>query len=772
MVKALRPENRHPDHGLALVAGGRSGRRVQALEPMVAERPSAALDRQLERLRAQNEVLELIASGASLNQVLQQLVRIAERSVRSGRCTIELSDPEVLGSWTEPRRGSAPRAPMMAESPAGPGTGLLRPEPATHRVAGTEARRERHPSGAALRCWSEPIRGPQNENHGILSVQYRDDRELAGEDLEAITELARIAGIAVEQQRREQVRRQASERFTTLSRSLPGVVYQLQVTAEGRLRYTFLSEGLRDVFGIAPEAALADAETLHDCYEMEAGAPLRQRFIDASKSLALWEHESWITTLDGRRRYIHDSARPHRRGDGSVIWEGIILDATRTKEAEVELRRAKEEAEQASHAKTRLLAQLRSANQRFESLVANVPGVVYQRKVTPEGEIFYTYISDGAKDLFGLTPEEVLADSQALFNCHGPDYRKGFRDRLLAASKTLSLWDVEAQIITASGETKYTHAIARPHKEADGSVLWDGLILDSTRIKKAEMALREAKDQAECSNRAKTQFLATMGHELRTPLNAIIGFSEIIADQRLGPVANPNYLDYAKDILASGQELLRHINDILEFTRLESGELQLSEGDVDLARLLEDVAEDARALAVPGGAELVLAPLKDRILLLGDEERLRRLLWHLTSNAIKFTTAGDRIHIAAEVDPDGHAVLSIADTGIGMAPADISKAKEVFAQLDGRLSRRFAGLGLGIPLAMAIAKMHGATLSFTSEVAVGTRATLVLPKTRVITGSGETRGTQAAVGQGRRQPRTGNPSRAPQAPFKGPGIQI
>ncbi len=717
MGKALFPEKRHLRHGLSLVTGGQRAGRLQDLDPEGRETASAASDRQerqLELLRGQNEVLELAASGAGLDQVLQHLVRVAERSIQAGRCTITLSAPSSLAS----------RAQIQGDGEA--------------------------PRPSQLPCWSEPILGPQNEHHGTLLVQYLDDHDLAAEDLQALRELARIAGIAVEQQRREQARRLASERFSALSRSLPGVVYQLHVSAGGKLRYTFLSEGLREVFGLAPEAALADADALQECYDTEVGASMRHRFVEASKSQSIWEHESWITTLDGRRRYIRDSARPHRQADGSVVWEGIILDATATKEAEVELRRAKDEAEQASLAKTRLLAQLRSANQRFESLVANVPGVVYQRKVTPEGEIFYTYISDGAKDLFGLTPEEVLADSQALFNCHGPEYREGFRERLLASSKTLSLWDVEAQIITAKGETKYTHAIARPHREADGSVLWDGIILDATRIKKAEMALREAKEQAECSNRAKTQFLATIGHELRTPLNAIIGFSEIIGDERLGPLENNTYRGYAKDILSSGHDLLRHINDILEFTRLESGELKLSEGDVDLGSILQEVAGVAGDRAASKGVAIHLAPLKKRILLLGDQERLKRLLWHLLSNAIKFTDEGGRIQIAAEVDRHGDAEILITDTGIGMAPSDIPKAQEVFAQLDSKLSRRFAGLGLGIPLATAIAKMHGATLGFASEVGVGTEATLVFPKTRVIAGPAESDGAD------HRLPKPGN----------------
>src|SRR5260221_1924567 len=135
---------------------------------------------------------------------------------------------------------------------------------------------------------------------------------------------------------------------------------------------------------------------------------------------------------------------------------------------------------------------LRLADERFTSLTASIPGVVYQRRVAPDGDIRYTYISEGVRDLFGVTPEMVLADPTALFDRHDPTYAANFRERLLAASQSLQLWDADARIITNDGQQKYTHAIARPHRQPDGSVLWNGLILDQTRIKKAEFAAAAA----------------------------------------------------------------------------------------------------------------------------------------------------------------------------------------------------------------------------------------------------------------------------------------
>jgi diguanylate cyclase (GGDEF)-like protein len=135
---------------------------------------------------------------------------------------------------------------------------------------------------------------------------------------------------------------------------------------------------------------------------------------------------------------------------------------------------------------------LRSADEKLASLTAAIPGVVYQRVVKPDGQIRYIYISESAYDLFGVTAAEILANPKALFDHYSPDYREHFQARLLEASRTLSTWDVEASIMMADGQQKFTHAIARPALQDDGSVVWTGIIMDATRIKKTEAAVAAA----------------------------------------------------------------------------------------------------------------------------------------------------------------------------------------------------------------------------------------------------------------------------------------
>jgi len=376
---------------------------------------------------------------------------------------------------------------------------------------------------------------------------------------------------------------------------------------------------------------------------------------------------------------------------------------------------------------------LHSANERFTSLAASIPGVVYQRRVTTGGDIAYTYISEGALDIFGVSAENILADPDALFDCHGPEYRADFRERLLEASRKLEMWDVEAQIVTANGEEKWTHAIARPHLDRDGSVLWDGVILDATRIKQAEYELRSAKESAEAANRAKTTFLAQISHELRTPLNAVIGFAEMLSQQHFGPLGHHKYDDYANHIKKSGRHLLDVINSILEFTDLETGNAVIRESKIDLAKVIGSVAADTRSAAKAKNIEISVAIYEDFPLVLGDEEKLGFIFQTLISNGVKFTPDGGKVRIEGRRDEDGNVAIAVIDTGIGIAPDDIPKVFQPFAQIDDELSRKYEGIGLGVSLSVAMAEIHGGSISVDSKLGHGTKVVLTLPMSRVVT---------------------------------------
>jgi len=581
-------------------------------------------------------------------------------------------------------------------------------------------------------AWSQPILSRDSGTLGAVIFCFSQPQEPNADDCQVMESIAALAQFAIDYEKRERSRRFANERFEALANTILGVVYQRVVTPDGDIRYTYISEGAKDLFGVSAEEILADPKALFDCHGPEYRATFRERLLEASRNLEIWDVEAQIITRDGEEKWTHAKARPHRQPDGSVLWDGVILDATWIKKTELELRRAKEAAEASSRAYAKLLAKFRSANERFVSLAATIPGVVYQRQVTPDGEIRYTYISEGSEDLFGVSPDEILADPQALFDCHGPEYRATFRERLLKASRDLEMWDVEAQIITRDGQEKWTHAIARPHRQPDGSVLWDGVILDATWIKKTELELRKAKEAANASSRAKTAFLAQIGHELRTPLNAIIGFSEILVCQSHGALGNSKYLEYSEHINNSGLHLLELIEDILQFTKSETGRLELVESKFSIEHVVDLVVRQ-----IAPSAETAQVRLNKRIDnnlpdFFGDAGKIKKLIAKLLSNAIKFTPQGGDVRISATVDSLGDIVIRVTDTGIGITPGDIPKVFEPFGQVDSELSRKYEGTGLGIPLAVAMTKLHGGRLAFESEIGSGTTATLVLPKARIV----------------------------------------
>ena len=244
--------------------------------------------------------------------------------------------------------------------------------------------------------------------------------------------------------------------------------------------------------------------------------------------------------------------------------------------------------------------------------------------------------------------------------------------------------------------------------------------------------LRNARDEARAADRAKSEFLAAMSHELRTPLNAIIGFSEIIKNEILGTDDGTKYREYASDINESGQHLLSLINDILDLSKVESGSDELHEDIVRIAETLRPALMLVGQRAVQGGVKLEL-DLPDQLpALRADERKLKQILVNLLSNAVKFTEAGGEVTLSAWCRADSGHVFQIVDTGIGIAPEDIPNALSRFGQVESALNRRYAGTGLGLPLAKALVELHGGELVLRSEVGVGTTVMVCFPAERTI----------------------------------------
>ena len=250
-------------------------------------------------------------------------------------------------------------------------------------------------------------------------------------------------------------------------------------------------------------------------------------------------------------------------------------------------------------------------------------------------------------------------------------------------------------------------------------------------IEAKNLELIAARDEAEYANRAKSQFLAVMSHELRTPLNAIIGFSEIMYAEPYGPLGDKRYKQYAQDIHGSGGHLLSIINDILDLSKIEAGQAELNEEEVDLAALTASVVRIIQERAASAGLAFHAESGEGLPWVRADRRALKQILLNLLSNAVKFTPKGGEVGLRMAVDADRGLRLIVYDTGIGIDPQDIPRAMAAFGQVDASWSRRYEGAGLGLPISRALIRLHGGTLELESQPGTGTTVTVRLPPGRV-----------------------------------------
>ncbi|WP_262691153.1 ATP-binding protein [Kordiimonas aestuarii] len=243
--------------------------------------------------------------------------------------------------------------------------------------------------------------------------------------------------------------------------------------------------------------------------------------------------------------------------------------------------------------------------------------------------------------------------------------------------------------------------------------------------------VEESRRSAETANRAKSEFLATMSHELRTPLNAILGFSQLLQEQALGAIGDKRYVDYARDINASGTHLLSIINDILDLAKLEAGKIRIEHKVLSSRQLVERavslLSQQATAKGIKLEAEFA-ANMPDRIF--GDELRLRQILINLGSNSIKFTNQGSvviRLHPKAFPTGQPGWVLEVQDTGIGIPEEKQTTLFDRFTQVDTALSRRHGGVGLGLAICRELVDRMDGKISVRSTPNVGTTMRAHLP---------------------------------------------
>jgi PAS domain S-box-containing protein len=490
----------------------------------------------------------------------------------------------------------------------------------------------------------------------------------------------------------------AQERMEDLARVVSDWIWEVDET----LRFTFVSLRVSEVLGYVPQELIGRGFAELGSFANKGAIPF-----DPKRKAPFRDLPFRMRRKDGAERLFQISAVPMFCPESGAFagFRGSARDITAETEAWDRAAQSRRQLIEAIESVSEAFAlydpadRLVLCNRKYREMLPHarcIPGAAF-------GDVLREAVEGGDIELAGADPEAFIAE-----RLRQRSERRTTMEVRLAGGRWVRVGD---------------------RKTADGSTV--GIRSDITEAKRREEALLAAKEMAEAANRSKSEFLANISHELRTPLNAIIGFSEVMRDEIFGPIGPPQYRAYLGDVLVSANHLLEVINDILDVAKAEAGKLDLRETTVPLARIVHIAARLVEERALRGSLTLALELPEELPPLFVDERKLKQILINLLTNAIKFTPQGGRITVGARFAEDGDLLVEVADTGIGIAPEQIATALAPFGQVDSRLSRRYNGTGLGLPLTRALVELHGGSLALSSELEKGTTVTVRLPASRL-----------------------------------------
>jgi PAS domain S-box-containing protein len=504
--------------------------------------------------------------------------------------------------------------------------------------------------------------------------------------------------------------RRSEERFRSLAESSRAVPWEADIAT---FQITYVGPQIERITGYSPADWVEK-----DLWPQRLHPDDRDRAMKDVEVLASEgsDHnlEYRLIAADGRVVWIRDMVSVIKSDDGQRWLYGVMVDVTEGKQREQALRESEQRYRQAER----------------------VAGILHWSAVadTDVWKDAHITFSETSAPFLGVVQGELDLTNDQFYSAfvHPDDRERVIQQLRHVTAERRPDYSIEYRIIRKNGSIAAVSELGQHRYDATGRVASAfGTIQDITDRKSAENALRRAQMDAEMANRAKSQFLANVSHELRTPLNAIIGFSEVMKDELMGPLGAGIYKEYSGDIHDSGRHLLAIINDILDLSRVESGQATLNEAEIEVPSMIEACLILIRGKA-DAGALTVTTEMAPRLpAIYGDERLLKQALLNLLSNAVKFTPRGGSVKVKATLTGDG-LDISVIDSGIGMSAAELEQVARPFVQLENWLVRKYEGTGLGLSIVKAFCELHGGSLEISSEPGRGTTTTIRLPAARIL----------------------------------------
>ncbi|RYG69327.1 PAS domain S-box protein, partial [bacterium] len=526
--------------------------------------------------------------------------------------------------------------------------------------------------------------------------------------------------------------RASEESFQSIVANVPGMVYQLIAHPDASVEWTFVGDGSRELFEQEPEVLLANPLWMRDVIHPEDAATFASSVAAVVASLSPWRWEGRTLLPSGKAKWIQVAARPTCLPDGGVVWNGLIIDISALKEAEQQ-------------------------RDRFFTMSIDLMGIAgldgYYKRLNPSFSETLGFTDTellSAPFIDFVHPEDVAATKTATENLQVGNQVIGFENRHRSKDGTWrwlewksvsvpqeGLIYAAARDVTQRKEAEV--ALHQLHEElevrvsertAELGAANERLTVENVQhqltmetLRQVADAYRQAKDEADIANRAKSEFLSRMSHELRTPLNAVLGFGQILESQNL-PASARESVGY---ILQGGQHLLALVNEVLDIASVESGWIELAPEPTVLAEVVPEVCALVRPLAAQ--RQISIAENLDAMCgvhILTDRQRFKQVLINLVANAIKYNRDNGHVDISCTEKEGGWTAVKVRDTGPGISPEDMLKLFTPFERL-GAANSGIEGTGLGLVLSQRLVKAMGGVLEVESVLGEGTTFTVELP---------------------------------------------
>ncbi len=377
-------------------------------------------------------------------------------------------------------------------------------------------------------------------------------------------------------------------------------------------------------------------------------------------------------------------------------------------------------------------ASLATSNRRFQDFAKSSTDWFWEMDET----LRFSFFSERFERITGVPPSKLLGKTREETGIPGVD-PECWQQHLNDLKAQRPFRDFVHPRVRPDGVTVYLAISGVPVFDDAGRFLgYRGSGRDITRQKQSETALAAALKETASANRAKSEFLATMSHDLRTPLNAILGFSDLMRQQILGALGSTKYRDYAEDIHASAAHLLDLVNDLLDLSRIETGNLKLDLQPFQLSEIVSAAARTLDSIAQEAGVTIAVQTCEAEAPYHVDRRAIEQVTLNLLSNSIRHTARGGSIQVTLEGTAEGGAKLTFADDGCGIEPDALPRLFEPYERSNPLRARPYHGHGLGLPICKRLVEAHGGTIALESTLGVGTMITIALPAGGAKTGGG------------------------------------